>query len=103
MAKSNNIKYPITIAGQKMVLQFVVSDAPTKQGIRLQFVMSKAPEDIREKDILKNKLSVVLQKLFGDAQISIDYDDRNPYENVIAYIVPMSSISNILVDILKGK
>jgi hypothetical protein len=99
--ENQSVKYPVTIAGENLVLQFDLSDAPTKQGIRLQFVMKNEPKDIRDKDELKNKLSIVLQKKFGDAGIPIDYDERNPYRNVIAYIVPISSISKTLVDILK--
>jgi hypothetical protein len=100
--KVQSIRYPVNIAGQRLVLQFEVSDAPTKKGIRLQFVMPEVPQDIRDKDALKDKLSVVLQKIFGEAKITIDYDERNPYENVIAYIIPISSISEILLNVLKG-
>jgi hypothetical protein len=44
----------------------------------------------------------VLQKRFGDAGIMVDYDDRNPYENVIGFLVPLTSVSKMLTDILKG-
>jgi hypothetical protein len=33
----------------------------------------------------------------------VDYDDRNPYRNVIGFIVPLASVSNMLVKILKGE
>jgi len=95
-------KYPITIAGQKLLLQFAISDASSKQGINMQFVMEQEPQDVRDRDALKDKLSVVLQKKFGDANIPLDYNERNPYKNVISFIVPMSSISKMLVDVLKG-
>ena len=94
--------YPITIQGQKLYLQFEISDAPTKQGINMQFVMKDTPEDIRDKQDLQNKLSVALQKKFGDAGIALDYNERNPYVNVISFIVPITAISKILVDVLKS-
>jgi hypothetical protein len=100
--KSNSARYPITIAGQKLILQFDTSDAETKKGVRLQFVMEQDPSDPRDKDDLKNKLSVVLQKKFGESGIVIDYDERNPYINVIAFIVPISSIASILIEILRS-
>jgi len=101
--ENQSAKYPITIAGKKLILRFDLSDSPTKQGVRLQFVMSEEPKDVRDKDELKNALSIVLQKRFGSAGIPIDYDERNPYKNVIAYIVPLSSITKLLTDILKGQ
>jgi hypothetical protein len=103
MAESNNVKYPIIIAGQKMILQFVVSDAPTKLGINMQFVMEQEPSDPRDKQDLQNKLTLALQKRFSESNIAIDFNERNPYKNVISFIVPINAISNILIDTLKGK
>ena len=94
--------YPITVAGQRMKLQFVASDSPTKLGVNMQFVMEQEMEDIRDKQEISNKISVALQKKFGDAGIAVAFNDRNPYKNVISFIVPMDSISKLLIDILKG-
>lgn len=94
--------YNVTIQGQSLKLRFVVEDSPTKAGINLQFVLESDIEDPREKQELANKISVVLQKKFGDAGIAVTYNDRNAYKNVISFIVPIDSISKILVDTLKG-
>jgi hypothetical protein len=51
---------------------------------------------------LANKISVALQKRFGDSGIALDYNERNPYKNVISFIVPLNSISKILMDVIKG-
>ena len=99
---SLNPKYPITILGQSLTLQFEISSAPTKKGINLQFVMSQPPEDPRETQELANKISIALQKRFGDSGIALDYNERNPYKNVISFIVPLNSISKILMDVIKG-
>ena len=101
--KSNSARYPITIAGQKLILQFDTSDAETKKGINLQFVMEQVPSDIRDKQELQNKLSVVLQKRFGDSGIAIDYNERNPYENVLSFIVPINAIAEIFMKVLRGE
>jgi hypothetical protein len=94
--------YPITILGQKLILNFEVSDAPTKKGINLQFVMQNEPTDTRDKEQLRDKLSIALQKRFGDAGIPIDYNERNPYKNVISFIVPISSVADQMIKVLKG-
>jgi hypothetical protein len=94
--------YPITVAGQKLKLQFISSDSPTKLGVNMQFVMEQDMEDIRDKQELSNKISIALQKKFGDAGVAVAFNDRNPYKNVISFIVPMDSISKLLIDILKG-
>ena len=65
--------------------------------------MEQEPSDPRDKQDLQNKLSVVLQKRFGDANIAIDFNERNPYKNVLSYIVPMNSISDILMKVLRGE
>ena len=52
--------------------------------------------------MLANQISVVLQKRFGASGIMIDYDDRNPYKNVIGFIVPLNSVATILIKALKG-
>lgn len=95
-------QYPITIAGKNLVLQFDISEAPTKLGINMQFVSKEGFADERDKQDLANKLSVVLQKKFGDAGIAIDYNERSPYNNVISYIVPIKTISDVLMNILKN-
>jgi hypothetical protein len=94
--------YNVTIAGQKMKLKFTTSDSPTKLGINMQFVMENEPEDIRDKQELSNKISVALQKKYGESGIAVAFNDRNPYKNVISFIVPMDAISKMLVDILKS-
>lgn len=100
---TNNPQYPITIAGQKLTLRFETSDSPTKKGINLQFVMENEPTDPRETQELANKISVALQKRFGDAGIAIDYNERNPYKNVVSFIVPIATISDYLMNVLKGQ
>jgi hypothetical protein len=96
-------QYPITIAGKNLILQFDISDAPTKLGVNMQFVSKEDFADERDKQDLANKLSVVLQKKYGDAGIAIDYNERNPYKNVISYIIPLSAVSTIMMNMLKGQ
>jgi len=94
--------YNVTLEGQTFKLRFVPEESPTKQGINMQFVMQNEPEDPRDTQALANKMSVALQKKFGNAGIAVTYNDRNAYKNVISFIVPMDSISKMLVDALKG-
>lgn len=94
--------YNVTILGQKLKLRFIPEDSPTKMGINMQFVMENEPEDPRDKQELSSKISVALQKKFGDSGIAIAFNDRNPYKNVISFIVPIDSISKLLVNALKN-
>jgi hypothetical protein len=96
-------KASITVAGQKLGLQFDLNTNETKRGVKMQFILDPAnPVDPQVKAELTQKISSALQKRFGDAGIMVDYDDRNPYENVIGFLVPLTSIAKILTDILKG-
>jgi hypothetical protein len=97
-----NPKYNISVAGKKYALQFDVNTNPTKKGIKMQFVLDQDFEDPRDKQELATKISVALQKKFGESGIMVDYDDRNPYKNVIGFIVPIASVSKMLIDALKG-
>ena len=95
----------ISIEGQKtsIPLLFAISDAPTKQGINMQFVLpDEILKDPRKKQEYANKISVALQKKLGEAGIPIDYNERNSYENVASFIVPLSAISTMIVSSLKG-
>jgi hypothetical protein len=99
--ENNNPTYPVTIEGKELTLRFDFSDAPTKQGIKLQFVL---PEELlSQKDKIKDKIFIVLQKRYTQSEIPVDYDDRNPYKNVITFIIPLTAISNLLFNMLKGK
>jgi hypothetical protein len=97
--KSASKIYNVTLEGQSFKLRFVPEESPTKQGVKLQFVMENEPEN---KQALADKISVALQKKFGDADIAITYNDREAYKNVISFIVPMDSIAKMLVNIIKG-
>jgi hypothetical protein len=93
--------YPIKIDGHNLKLRFITEDSPTKRGVKLQFVTDKF-NDITDKQQIANKINVILQKKFSAANISINYNDREVYENVISYIVPIESISNMFINIIKS-
>ena len=96
-------KTTVTIDGKKLGLLFDVNSNPTKKGIKMHFILNDKFEDPRDKQALASKISTALQKKFGDAGIVIDYDERSPYENAISYIVPLQSISELLIKALKAK
>jgi hypothetical protein len=102
MAKAVNPLFDITVAGKKYKLRFDVNDNPTKLGVKMQFVLDQEFEDPRDKQALANEISVALQKRFGASNIMVDYDDRNPYQNVIGFIVPLNSVAALLIKSLKG-
>jgi hypothetical protein len=95
-------KASVTIDGKKLGLLFDVNSNPTKKGVKMHFVLDEKFEDPRDKQALASKISTALQTKFGQAGIVIDYDERSPYENAISYIVPLQSISEMLIKALKG-
>lgn len=94
--------FNITIAGKKYKLRFDVNDNPTKKGVKMQFVLDQEFEDPRDKQMLANEISVALQKRLGAAGVMVDYDDRNPYKNVIGFIVPLNSVATMIIKAMKS-
>jgi len=93
----------VTVAGQKLGLQFDLNTNETKRGIKMQFILDNEGMDPKEKQELTQKISTALQKRFGDAGIMVDFDDRTPYQNVIGFLVPLNSITTLLLNVLKGQ
>lgn len=102
MAQAINPRFNITVAGKKYLLQFDLNTNPTKKGVKLQFVLDQEPQDPREKQTLASEISVALQKRLGAAGIMVDYDDRSPYRNVIGFIVPLASVSKLIIQSMKA-
>jgi len=96
-------RYTVTIEGKKMPLQFDLNTNPTKMGVKLQFILDDAEMDPKEKQALTQKISTVLQKRFGAAGLMVDYDDRVPYQNVIGFLVPLATISDVMIKVIKGQ
>lgn len=102
MAQAVNPLFDITIGGKKYKLRFDVNDNPTKKGVKMQFIIDQEFEDPRDKQMLANEISVALQKKLGAAGVMVDYDDRNPYKNVIGFIVPLNSVAMLIIKAMKG-
>jgi hypothetical protein len=102
MAQAANPLFNITIGGKKYKLRFDVNDNPTKKGVKMQFIIDQEFEDPRDKQMLANEISVALQKKLGNAGVMVDYDDRNPYKNVIGFIVPLNSVAMLIIKSMKG-
>ena len=102
MAEAVNPQFNITVEGKKYLLQFDVNTNPTKKGVKLQFVVDQEFQDPREKQALASEISVALQKRLGASGVMVDYDDRNPYKNVIGFIVPLASVSKLIIQAMKG-
>lgn len=102
MAQAANPIVNISVGGKKYRLRFDVNDNPTKLGVKLQFILDKDIEDPREKQALATEISVALQKRLGAVKVMIDYDDRNPFRNVIGFIVPLSSVASLIIRAMKG-
>ena len=102
MAQAVNPLFNITVAGKKYRLQFDVNDNPTKKGVKLQFILDQEFQDPRDKQALASEIGAALQKRLGATGIMVDYDDRNPYKNVIGFIVPLNSVAKLIIQAMKG-
>ena len=102
MAQAVNPLFDITVAGKKYKLRFDVNENPTKKGVKMQFIIDQEFEDPRDKQMLANEISIALQKKLGAAGVMVDYDDRNPYKNVIGFIVPLNSVAMLIIKSMKG-
>jgi hypothetical protein len=103
---NNRSVYKVTIEGQVIPLVFDVNSNETKKGIKLQFALPEDSEYLRDhklKQQLANKISTVLQKRLGAAEIMVDYDTQTPYRNVIGFLIPIDSIANVVLRALKGE
>jgi hypothetical protein len=102
MAEAISPLFGITVGGKKYKLRFDVNDNPTKKGVKMQFILDQEFEDPRDKQMLANEISVALQKRLGASGVMVDYDDRNPYKNVIGFIVPLNSVAMMIIKAMKG-
>lgn len=102
MADAANPIVNISVAGKKYRLRFDVNDNPTKVGIKLQFLLDRDIEDPKEKQKLASEISVALQKRLGESGVMVDYDERNPYKNVIGFIVPITAVAKMIISAMKG-
>ncbi len=102
MAQAVSPLFDISVAGKKYKLRFDVNDNPTKKGVKMQFVVDQEFEDPRDKQALATEISVALQKKLGASGVMVDYDDRNPYKNVIGFIVPLNSVAKLIIQAMKG-
>lgn len=102
MAQAANPLFDITVAGKKYKLRFDVNDNPTKLGVKMQFVLDQEFEDPRDKQNLANEIAVALQKRYSNVGIVVDLDERNPYRNVIGFIVPLNTVAKMLIKALKS-
>ena len=102
MAEAANPIVNISIAGKKYRLRFDVNSNPTKVGIKLQFLLDHDIEDPKEKQKLASEISVALQKRLGESDVMVDYDERNPYKNVIGFIVPITAVAKMIISAMKG-
>ena len=50
-----------------------------------------------------DELNVRQNIMYADLNLDFaDYDDRNPYKNVIGFIVPLNSVAMLLIKAMKG-
>jgi hypothetical protein len=96
-------EYPVEIAGHHLTLRFDTNINKTKKGVKLQFVMKDAPQDMQQIQQMANEIGTELQQKFGDAGLQLMYDVENPYKNVIGFLLPLPSLANYLIqNVIKG-
>jgi hypothetical protein len=97
-------KLRVKIGGKSLPIAFDLNTSPTKKGIVIYFILEEQVEDPRDVQELTNKISTWLQKKFADQKLMVTYNDRNSYsQNTISFIVPLSSMVDLLTRNLKGE
>jgi hypothetical protein len=102
MAEAVNPLFDISVAGKKYKLRFDVNDNPTKKGVKMQFIIDQEFEDPRDKQALASEIAVALQKRLSASNVVVDMDERNPYKNVVGFIVPLNSVAKLIIGAMKG-
>jgi hypothetical protein len=90
------------LAGRTYVEGGKSKDVIAHKGVKMQFILDQEFEDPRDKQMLANQISVALQKKLGASGVMVDYDDRNPYRNVIGFIVPLNSVAMLIIKAMKA-
>lgn len=83
-------------------LKLDVNPNPTKKGVKVQFILPKGYDDVKKEE-LTQKLKTKLNGGLAPHMLSVDVDTDVPYENVIGFLISISTIKMLIKSALEGK
>ena len=83
-------------------LRLDVNPNPTKKGVKVQFILPKG-YSTTQKEELTQKLKTKLNAGLAPHMMSVDVDLDVPYDNVIGFLISLSTIKLLIKSILEGK
>jgi hypothetical protein len=89
------------MAGMQPKLKISVNKNPTKEGIKVQFILPDTLEgDART--TMTQKLQQKLNSSLTQYNLTISQDTDVPYSNVIGFLIPIADVKLMIKNALKG-
>lgn len=85
----------------KPKLKISVNKNPTKEGIKVQFVLSQTLEG-DAKATATQKLQSKLNNGLQQYNLTVSQDTDVPYSNVIGFLIPIADIKLLIKNAIKG-
>ena len=82
-------------------LKVSVNKNPTKEGIKVQFVLPQMVEG-DTKTMMTQKLQNQLNQGLAAHKLTVSIDPDVPYDNIIGFTIPIQDIKLLIKNVLKG-
>lgn len=83
-------------------LQVTVNKNPTKEGIKVQFVLSQTLVG-DQKEAMTQRLQQKLNSSLAPHHLTANIDTDVPYENIIGFLIRIADIRLLIKNALEGK
>lgn len=94
--------YTATLEGERFTVVFDTNINETKRGIKMRFEPQNQNIDLRQLSDIANKIAVILQAKFASYNIQVDRDTQVQNPMIIGFIIPLSSISDFIMNKVVG-
>jgi hypothetical protein len=85
----------------KPKLKISVNKNPTKEGIKVQFVLPQTLEG-DEKATVTQKLQAKLNAGLSQYNLTVSQDTDVPYSNVIGFLIPIADVKLLIKNAISG-
>ena len=83
-------------------LKVSVNKNPTKEGIKVQFVLSEATDNDKKAEV-SQKLQTKLSQNLAPYNLTISIDTDVPDPNTVGFLIPIQDIRLLIRNALKGE
>jgi hypothetical protein len=85
----------------KPKLKISVNKNPTKEGIKVQFILPQTLEG-DEKATITQKLQAKLNAGLAQYKLTVSQDTDVPYSNVIGFLIPIADVKLLIKNAISG-